>query len=280
MPYAHPIPADLNATVAHALAEDIGTGDITAQLVAPNTQAHAQVISRDSATIAGFAWFEACFLQLDPSIKIDWRVKEGDDIAAYQTLCHIEGNARILLTAERPALNFLQTLSATSTQVQQAVDLVSDTGVTLLDTRKTLPGLRQAQKYAVLCGGGKNHRMGLYDAFLIKENHISAAGSITKAIKQARQIAPDKAVQTEVENIKQLKDALSVDVDSVLLDNFSIEQLREAVKLCAGRCKLEASGGVDAKTLRQIAETGVDYISLGSFTKHIHAVDLSMRLSL
>ena len=280
MPYAHPIPDDLYSTVANALAEDIGSGDITAQLVEPNQTAHAQVISRQSATVAGFAWFEACFQQLDPNTVIDWCVKEGDNIAAYQTLCHIQGNARVLLTAERAALNFLQTLSATATQVQQAVELVSDTNVILLDTRKTLPGLRQAQKYAVRCGGGQNHRMGLYDAFLIKENHISAAGSIRAAIENAHKIAPNKPVQTEVENLQQLQEALRIGIDSVLLDNFSIEQLRAAVEICEGRCKLEASGGVDAQTLHQIAETGVDYISLGSFTKHINAIDLSLRLSL
>ncbi len=272
---------DLNEEIIEnvraALAEDVGSGDITAQLLPDNVMSTAQVITREKGVLCGTAWFEEVFKQLDPAIQVEWFAKDGDLIQPNQILVKITGAARSLLTGERAALNFLQLLSGVSSKVAQYVEIVKNTGVVLLDTRKTIPGLRRAQKYAVKCGGGQNHRMGLYDAFLIKENHIAAAGSITDAIQKARSIAPDKPVEVEVENLDQLKEALAVNVEIVLLDNFNLYSMREAVRINEKRAKLEASGGVSSEKLLDIAETGVDYISIGGLTKNVKALDLSMR---
>jgi nicotinate-nucleotide pyrophosphorylase (carboxylating) len=272
------VKAALAANVASALVEDIGNGDITAALIPEDRIATARVITRDPMVLAGKLWVEATFMAVDPQLNLQWMVDEGQAVAAGSTLFEITGKARSLLTAERAALNFLQTLSATATQTRELAELIRDTSAKLLDTRKTLPGLRVAQKYAVLIGGGENHRMGLYDAFLIKENHIMAAGSIAAAINTARAQAPGKMVEVEVENHQELELALAAGADRIMLDNFSLEQMREAVLHTAGRAQLEASGGVNKTTLRAIAETGVDYISLGTLTKDIKAIDLSMRL--
>ncbi len=270
--------AALAANVAAALVEDIGTGDITAQLIPAERQATARVITRDDMVLAGKLWVESTFVAVDPTLKIRWLVDEGADIAAGTPLFEVTGSARSLLTAERTALNFLQTLSATATHVRELTRLLTGTRARLLDTRKTLPGLRVAQKYAVLVGGGENHRMGLFDAFLIKENHILAAGSIAAAVSAARQQAPGAMVEVEVENIDELQQALAAGTDRIMLDNFDLAGMRDAVAITAGRAQLEASGNVNRSTLRGIAETGVDYISLGTITKDIKAVDLSMRL--
>jgi nicotinate-nucleotide pyrophosphorylase (carboxylating) len=272
------VKAALAANVASALVEDIGNGDITAALIPEDRIATARVITRDPMVLAGKLWVEATFMAVDPQLNLQWMVDEGQAVAAGSTLFEITGKARSLLTAERAALNFLQTLSATATQTRELAELIRDTSAKLLDTRKTLPGLRVAQKYAVLIGGGENHRMGLYDAFLIKENHIMAAGSIAAAINTARAQAPGKMVEVEVENHQELELALAAGADRIMLDNFSLEQMRVAVLHTAGRAQLEASGGVNKTTLRAIAETGVDYISLGTLTKDIKAIDLSMRL--
>lgn len=264
--------------VRAALAEDVGSGDITAQLLPADAMATAQVITRENGVLCGTAWFEEVFKQLDPNFQIEWFAKDGDLIQQNQMIVKLSGLTRALLTGERAALNFLQLLSGTSSKVAHYVEIVKNTQVVLLDTRKTIPMLRRAQKYAVKCGGGQNHRLGLYDAFLIKENHISAAGSITTAVQQARTIAPDKPVEVEVESIEQLKEALAVNVEIVLLDNFNLYAMREAVKITEKRAKLEASGGVTIEKLLSIAETEVDYISIGSLTKDIKALDLSMRL--
>lgn len=272
------VKAALAANVASALVEDIGNGDITAALIPEDRIATARVITRVPMVLAGKLWVEATFMAVDPQLNLQWMVDEGQAVAAGSTLFEITGKARSLLTAERAALNFLQTLSATATQTRELAELIRDTSAKLLDTRKTLPGLRVAQKYAVLIGGGENHRMGLYDAFLIKENHIMAAGSIAAAINTARAQAPGKMVEVEVENHQELELALAAGADRIMLDNFSLEQMREAVLHTAGRAQLEASGGVNKTTLRAIAETGVDYISLGTLTKDIKAIDLSMRL--
>ena len=264
--------------VRAALAEDVGTGDITAQLLPADAIATAQVITREKGILCGTAWFEEVFKQLDPNLQIEWFAKDGDIIQPKQILVKLSGLTRALLTGERSALNFIQLLSGVSSKVAQYVEIVKNTEVVLLDTRKTIPMLRRAQKYAVKCGGGQNHRMGLYDAFLIKENHIAAAGSITAAVQQARIIAPDKPVEVEVEDIEQLKEALSVNAEIVLLDNFNLYSMREAVRINEKRAKLEASGGVTVDKLSTIAETGVDYISIGGLTKDVKALDLSMRL--
>jgi len=263
--------------VTHALAEDIGTGDITAQLIAEQTQAEATIISRESATLAGIDWANEVFRQVDPTITANWHFNDGDQVAANQTLVTLNGPARALLTAERSAMNFLQTLSGTATLCHQYAALVSDTNVKLLDTRKTLPGLRIAQKYAISCGGCFNHRIGLYDAFLIKENHIAACGSIAKAVATARTNEPDKPVEVEVESLNELEQALTAGTDTVMLDNFTLDDMKIAVATANGRCKLEASGNVTQETLRPIAKTGVDYISIGVLTKDCKAIDLSMR---
>ena len=276
--------AELTSEIQHnvqiALAEDIGSGDITAQLIPADRQASATVITRENAVICGTAWVDEVFRQLDPATKVIWQVSDGDKVSANQSLFSLKGSARSLLSGERCALNFLQTLSAVATHCQHYADLVAGTTVKLLDTRKTIPGLRLAQKYAVTCGGCHNHRIGLYDAFLIKENHIAACGGISQAIAAAHQIAPGKPVEVEVENLDEWRQALDAGADIIMLDELSLEDMRTAVRLSAGRAKLEASGGINQTTLRSIAETGVDYISLGTLTKDIKAVDLSMRLSM
>jgi len=261
----------------HALAEDIGNGDITAALIPETAKSTATIISREQAVICGTNWVNEVFRQLDPSITIDWQISDGDRVKPDQLLCTLSGNSRMLLTGERTALNFLQTLSSTSTLAQQYADVVAGTNTKVLDTRKTIPGLRRAQKYAVTCGGCYNHRIGLFDAYLIKENHIAAAGSITAAVETARQLQPDARVEVEVENMDEVNEALVASADILLLDNFSLNMLQEAVALNNNQAKLEASGNVTLKTIRGIAETGVDYISTGELTKHIRAVDLSMR---
>lgn len=270
--------AEIDATVRRALAEDIGSGDITAQLIPAERLAHASVITREAAVISGVAWVDAVFRQLDPRVAVHWQVADGERVEADQVLFHLEGPARALLTGERTALNFLQALSGVATNCRHYADLVEGTGVKLLDTRKTLPGLRLAQKYAVTCGGCHNHRIGLYDAFLIKENHIAACGSIAQAIVAAHRIAPGKPVEVEVESLDELEQALQAGADIVMLDELSLDDMRTAVGLARGRAKLEASGGIGEETLLAVAQTGVDYISIGALTKHVRAVDLSMRL--
>lgn len=265
--------------VALALQEDIATGDINAQLI-PDTQCDtATIICREPMVVAGKAWVDEVFRQLDPNMQLDWAVKDGDAVAANQVLVTLIGNTRALLTGERTALNFLQTLSSTATVVANHVAVIAELPTKLLDTRKTLPMLRHAQKYAMLCGGGNNHRIGLYDAFLIKENHIMACGGIAQAVSQARQIA-NKPVEVEVENFDELHQAIAANADVVMLDNFTIEDTQKAVELVASLgkpCQLEASGDISLTNLRQVAETGVDFISMGALTKHIKAIDLSMR---
>ena len=273
----HIDPRDIEQSVARALAEDIGSGDVTAALIPAASMADAQVISREQAVVCGIAWFDTVFRQLDPGIRIDWQVRDGDSIAPQQTLCHLSGPARALLSGERTALNFLQTLSATATLARRYAEAVAGTPARVLDTRKTIPGLRQAQKYAVACGGCHNHRHGLYDAILIKENHILAAGSISAALRQAQQLNPQLLIEVEVETLTQLQEAITAGAQRILLDNMDLAQLRQAVALSQGRARLEASGGVQLDNIRAIAETGVDFISVGELTKHIHAVDLSMR---
>ena len=269
---------DIAATVAHALAEDIGRGDITARLVPEQAFAHATVISREQAVLCGRAWFDAVFQQLDPRVQIVWRYGDGDKIEPNQTLCELQGPARSLLSGERTALNFLQTLSGTATQTRAYVGAVRGTRAIILDTRKTLPGLRAAQKYAVRCGGGHNHRMGLHDAVLIKENHIAAAGSVTAALQHAHVLAPaGTIIEIEVETLGQLREALTAGARRILLDNFDPTGLHIAVTETAGRAQLEASGSVTLENVRAIAQTGVDFISIGGLTKHLRAIDLSMR---
>ena len=272
--------AEIEANARRALLEDVGAGDITAQLIPAERLAQAKVITRQACVIAGSAWVDAVFRQLDPRVAVHWQVVDGDRAAADQVLFTLEGPARALLTGERSALNFLQLLSGVATRAQYYADQVAHTGVRLLDTRKTLPGLRLAQKYAITCGGCHNHRIGLYDAFLIKENHIAACGGIAAAITAAHGIAPGKPVEVEVENLDELNQALAGGADIIMLDELSLADMREAVRLTAGRARLEASGGIDDSTLREVAETGVDYISIGTLTKDVKAVDLSMRLSL
>ena len=267
--------AEIQTSVRAALAEDVGSGDITAQLIPAEQQAHARVITREAAVISGVAWVNEVFRQVDSSVKVHWLVADGQRVQANDVLFELEGNARALLTGERAALNFLQTLSAVATRCQYFADRVAGTPVKLLDTRKTLPGLRVAQKYAVTCGGCHNHRMGLYDAFLIKENHITACGGVAATVQAAHRIAPGKLVEVEVENLDELREALAAGADIIML-----EDMRSAVEINASQAKLEASGGVNEETIRAIAETGVDYISLGTLTKDVKAVDLSMRLSL
>lgn len=271
--------AGLEATVAAALAEDIGTGDITAALVPTTDTAEARVLCRDKAVVCGQAWVNAVFRQIDPAIGVEWLYRDGERIEPNELVFIARGSARALLTAERTALNFLQLLSGVATAARVCADLVQHTGVQLLDTRKTLPGLRLAQKYAVKTGGCHNHRIGLYDAYLIKENHINACGNIAKAVETARLLQPDRKVEVEVETLQQLEEALQAEADIVMLDNFTVEQIREAVTTTGGRAKLEASGGFTTATLVAVAETGIDYISLGSLTKHVQATDYSMLFS-
>ncbi|MCB1826475.1 MAG: carboxylating nicotinate-nucleotide diphosphorylase [Candidatus Competibacteraceae bacterium] len=268
---------DPNPNVALALAEDVGSGDLTAALIPEHAQVEATVVSREAAILCGAAWFDAVFRQLDPGIAIDWRAADGDRVEPEQLLCALRGPARPLLTGERTALNFLQLLSGTATLARRYADAVSGTKAVILDTRKTLPGLRLAQKYAVRCGGCRNHRIGLFDAVLIKENHIMAAGSIGNAIATARRLHPGVTVEVEVENRAELEEALVARPDIVMLDNFDLAAMAEAVRIVDGRVKLEASGNVNFDTVRGIAETGVDYISIGGLTKDVRAVDLSMR---
>lgn len=265
---------DIAAAVSVALREDVGSGDRTANLIRKDAGITATLIAREAATLCGSAWFDEVFRQLDRSIQINWAVQDGNCIIPDQKLCILSGPARKILTGERTALNFLQTLSGTATITREFVDILKDCKTQILDTRKTIPGLRSAQKYAVLCGGGSNHRMGLYDAILIKENHILAAGSITTAITAAKK--QGVAIETEVENLVELEEALAAGSDSILLDNFDLDGLRQAVAINKGRATLEASGGIDKGKLRSIAETGVDYISIGALTKHVRAIDFSL----
>jgi nicotinate-nucleotide pyrophosphorylase (carboxylating) len=272
------LPDDVSEAVRRALAEDVGPGDLTAALIPADARAEAQVITREDAVLCGTAWFDEVFRQVDERIRVVWRAKDGEAINAGQGFCKITGPARGLLTGERAALNFLQLLSGVATRARQYVDAVRGTKTIVLDTRKTVPGLRRAQKYAVACGGGQNHRMGLFDAILIKENHIAAAGSIPAALEAARHSAPKGiSVEIEVENIGQLREALAAGADRLLLDNFSVEELKVAVTETRARAKLEASGGIDLSNIRAFAETGVDFISIGDITKNVRALDLSMR---
>lgn len=266
--------------VRTALQEDIGGGDLTAALIPAATQASATIISREEAVICGCAWFEQCFKQLDPAVTLTWLVKDGDIVAANQPLVEIHGDARAMLSAERPALNFLQTLSAVATHTRRYVDAIAGLPAQILDTRKTLPGLRLAQKYAVLTGGGANQRLALYDGILIKENHIAAAGSIQAVLAAAFSMRSTENIQIEVENLDELQQALNAGATSILLDNFSLNDLRQAVAINQQQALLEASGNVDLTTVRAIAETGVDRISIGALTKNIQAVDLSMRIKM
>ncbi len=270
------LPDNISSQVRAALKEDVGSGDLTSKLIRKNTRASAVVIAREDAVLCGTAWFDEVFKQLKSPVESKWQAKDGDTIKQDQLVCELEGPARALLTGERTALNFLQTLSGTATVTREYVTLLTGLKTKLLDTRKTLPGLRAAQKYAVLCGGGENHRMGLYDAILIKENHIAATGSIAEAIKEAKKTSA--AVEVEVEFLHQLEEALEAGADRILLDNFNTPKLVKAVALNRGRAKLEASGNIHIKNLRSVAETGVDYISTGALTKHLHAIDFSMRI--
>lgn len=266
--------------VRRALEEDIGSGDVTADLLPADARARARVIAREVAVLCGTAWFDECFRQLDPGVRVEWLAADGDRTVAGAPLCRIEGSARALVSAERAALNFLQTLSATATTTSAYVEAVRGTRTAILDTRKTLPGLRLAQKYAVRCGGGMNHRIGLFDAVLIKENHIAAAGSIHAAVARARALHPGLLVETEVENFAELREAIAAAVDRIMLDEFELHELSQAVTEVGGRIPLEVSGSVSLERVRAIAETGVDYISVGALTKHIRALDLSMRIEL
>ena len=274
------LPDDLQRQIDAALEEDIGSGDITASLIPAKRRATARVLCRDAAVICGQPWFNTCFKSFDPGVTIQWQVDEGSHVEADTLLCILEGSARSLLTVERTALNFLQTLSGVATETRRHVDAIGDLPTRILDTRKTLPGLRTAEKYAVSCGGGKNHRIGLFDAMLIKENHIFSVGSITQAVTEGRTRYPDKPIEVETENLQELKEALEAGADIIMLDNYSLEDIYKAVEITGGRAKLEVSGNVTLATLRELAETGVDYISIGALTKHVQAIDLSMRISL
>jgi len=275
-----PVPADLPQQVARALAEDVGSGDLTAALIPADRIGRATVITRERAIVCGLPYVEASFHGVEPQVRLEWRVAEGDSVAANQPLVDLEGPARALLTGERTALNFLQLLSGTATAAHTYAALLEGTNCRLLDTRKTIPGLRSAQKYAVRVGGGHNHRMGLFDGILIKENHIMAAGSIAAAVAAAKRGSARVPIEVEVENLSELQQAIAAGADIAMLDDFSLEAMREAVALNANAAKpleLEASGGITTATIREIAETGVDFISVGSITKHVQAVDLSMR---
>jgi len=275
-----PVPADLPQQVARALAEDIGAGDLTAALIPADRTGRATVITREAAVICGVPYVNATFDAIEPQVRIDWQVAEGERVKANQPLFNVEGPARALLTGERSALNFLQLLSGTATAANAYAVLLEGTKCRLLDTRKTIPGLRTAQKYAVRVGGGQNHRMGLFDGILIKENHIMAAGSIAKAVAEARRSGGQVPVEVEVETLSELQQAIAAGADIALLDEFSLQSMREAVAVNSAAkspLKLEASGGISSSTIREIAETGVDYISVGSITKHVRAIDLSMR---
>jgi nicotinate-nucleotide pyrophosphorylase (carboxylating) len=268
---------DIERAVSQALAEDVGSGDATAALIPENFTAHARVVARDEAVLCGTAWFERVFQHLDRRIDVKWHARDGESVAANAVICDLRGGARPILTGERTALNFLQTLSAVATKTRAYVQAVAGTHASILDTRKTLPGLRLALKYAVTTGGGVNHRIGLYDGILIKENHIAAAGGILQVLASARKTSGNIPIQIEVETMDQLELALANRVTLILLDNFTVAQMASAVKLTAGRAQLEASGGITLQNVSEIAETGVDRISVGSLTKDINAVDLSMR---
>ena len=275
-------PAQLAEQVAAALREDIGPGDLTAALVPSRQRVHGQIVTREAAVLCGRPWAEACFRQLDPQVRLDWHVDDGARLVPGQTLCDIEGPARAILTAERTALNFLQLLSATATAARRFVAAVAGTGCTVLDTRKTLPGLRSAQKYAVHCGGASNHRMGLYDRILIKENHILAAGSIAAALEAARALGTGTSIEVEVESLAEFEQALDAGADLVLLDDFSLQDMATAVTRNRARgrpARLEVSGSVSLQSVGAIAATGVDFVSVGALTKHVRAVDLSLRLT-
>ena len=275
-----PATAVIGADVARAFEEDLGAGDATADLLPSRATANAVLTCRDDAVLCGAAWFDACFRRLDTEVNIQWHAADGDQVKAGTVICELTGNARALVSAERSALNFLQLLSATATVTAGYVNAVAGTDTRILDTRKTLPGLRMAQKYAVRCGGGCNHRMGLYDAILIKENHIIAAGSIEAAVRSARQAHAELPVEVEVETLDELALALQARVDRIMLDNFSLDEMVAAVAQTAGRTPLEVSGNVDLATVGAFARTGVDFISVGALTKHVHAIDLSLRLRL
>lgn len=273
------LPDDIAETVRRALAEDVGDGDLTASLIPGDHTVRAQVVTREDAVLCGCAWFDEVFHQLDTRVRVAWKASDGTAIRAGQALCQIEGRARAILTGERSALNFLQTLSGVATRTRAYVDAVRGTKATILDTRKTVPGLRLAQKYAVRCGGGQNHRLGLYDGILIKENHIAAAGSIAAALNAAKAtVKPAVLLEIEVETLAQLREALAAGAKRILLDNFDLTGLRTAVRETRGRAQLEVSGGVTLTNVRALAETGVDFISIGDLTKNITAVDLSLRL--
>ncbi len=265
-----PLPDDIAEVVKRSLIEDVGTGDITAQLIPTTIMAKAQVISREPAILCGTAWFDEVYRQVNAATEVIWYAQDGDLVQPKQVLCEVSGDARTLLTGER--------LSGVATHTYRFVQAIQSSKTQILDTRKTLPGLRKAQKYAVRCGGGKNHRMGLYDAFLIKENHILAAGSITQAVQNARQLAPHLPIEVEVETLVQIEEALQANVESLLLDNFNLDMLKEAVRSVGGRATLEASGGITLQSVKIIAETGIDFISVGSLTKDVKAIDLSMRM--
>jgi nicotinate-nucleotide pyrophosphorylase (carboxylating) len=266
----------IHVDVCRALEEDIGSGDVTAALLPIDLTVNAHILSREPMLVCGKAWVDAVFAEVDRTIQVQWMVQEGVWLAEPKTLCHIRGPARSILTAERTALNFMQTLSATATQTHYYLQQLEGCSTQLLDTRKTLPGLRYAQKYAVACAGGTNHRLGLYDAFLIKENHIKACGSIKDAIAHARQVRPDLWVEIEVETLDELQDALNAMPDRILLDNFTQDMLIDAVAMTKSRCELEASGGIDINNIARVAQTGIDYISVGAITKSIQAIDLSL----
>ena len=275
------LPPDIATVVSRAIAEDLRDGDITAALISTATLAVARVIAREPATLCGRAWFDETFRQLDPRVAVDWRAADATSITADAVVCELRGPARSIVTGERTALNFLQTLSGTATATRALVELVAGTRTRILDTRKTLPGLRLAQKYAVRCGGGENHRIGLFDAVLIKENHIAAVGSVSTAVATARRRSPNVMIEVEVESLAQLREALATDADRIMLDDFTLDDLRAAVSMRDAHGvkpqDLEASGSVNAATLRAVADTGVDFISIGAITKHVRAIDFSMR---
>jgi nicotinate-nucleotide pyrophosphorylase (carboxylating) len=277
-PFDPPGPELIAADVERAFAEDLGSGDATAELLPAEAVADATLTCRDDAVIAGAPWFDACFRRMDPAVRIAWQVRDGERVAPGTVICRLAGHARSLVSAERSALNFLQLLSGTATITAAYTAAVAGTGTRVLDTRKTVPGLRLAQKYAVRCGGGHNHRIGLYDAILVKENHIIAAGGIAPAVQAARHLHPGLLLEVEVENLAELQQALAAGVDRIMLDNFDVPLMHEAVRIAAGRVPLEVSGNVDLDTIGSYARTGVDFISVGALTKHVHAVDLSLRL--
>ena len=273
-----PAASVIAADVRRALSEDLGDGDLTAQLLPPGQRCEAEIVTREDMVLSGRDWAEACFRALDPGVQIEWRHGDGECIASGARLCRIEGAARGIVGAERTALNFLQTLSGTATTTRRHVDALANSSTRVLDTRKTLPGLRQAQKYAVRCGGGTNHRMGLFDAVLVKENHIAAAGSIAAAIMRARAVAGERMVEVEVENLGEFDQALAAAPDRIMLDELNDADVREAVRRNGGRVQLELSGGVALERLAEIAVLGVDFVSIGALTKHLHAIDLSLRV--